>query len=87
MRCNPNFQRIQEDDDVDVNYSFDRTFQKSSENRVRQLGVETTVIDATNRWRADQRARGQTIKHKAQREHYSHALFLMPDTWRYGFCM
>ena len=87
MRYDPNCQLIQEDDDVDVNYSFDRTFRKSSENRARQLGVETTVIDATNRWRADQRARGQTIKHKAQREHYSHALFLMPDTWRYGYCM
>ena len=29
MRCNPNFQRIQEDDDVDVNYIFDRTFRKT----------------------------------------------------------
>ena len=87
MRQDPECNLIQEDDEVDVNYSFNRTFRKSSENRARQLGVETSVQDATNRWRLDQRARGQVIKHRSQREHYSHALFLMPETWRYGCCM
>ena len=87
MRNDPACDLIQADDDVDLNYSFNRTFRKSSENRARQLGVETSVQDATNRWRLDQRARGQVIKHRSQREHYSHALFLMPETWRYGYCM
>ena len=87
MRNDPACDLIQADDDVELNYSFNRTFHKSSENRARQLGVETSVQDATNRWRLDQRARGQVIKHRSQREHYSHALFLMPETWRYGYCM
>lgn len=87
MRIDSECDLIQADDEVDLNYSFNRTFRKSSENRARQLGVETSVQDATNRWRLDQRARGQVIKHRSQREHYSHALFLMPETWRYGYCM
>ena len=87
MRKDPECGFIHEDDDVHSNYSFNRTFRKSSENRARQLGVETSVQDATNRWRGDARARGQVVKRKSQREHYSHALFLMPETWRYGYCM
>ena len=75
---------IAPDDDVIVNYSFDRTWRKSAEDRARIVGLGGTVDDAMNRWKKFDRAQGRKPS-LSMRDHYSSARGLMPDTWRYAY--
>ena len=75
---------ISEDDDVQANYSFFRTFRKTSEARVRAAGLDSSVQNAMNRWRTIENAKGGRPRFNMI-EHYSNARDLMPVTWRYSY--
>ena len=72
-------------DDVKLNYGFFRSFRKTSETRARVAGLDGDTINAMNRWKTIERARGRRPRWSTMIEHYSDARELMPVTWRYSF--
>lgn len=75
---------ISKEDDVQANYSFFRTFRKTSEARARAAGLDASVQNAMNRWRTIENAKGGRPRFNMI-EHYSNARDLMPVTWRYSY--
>jgi hypothetical protein len=72
-------------DDVRLHYGFYRSFRKTSETRARIAGLDSDTINAMNRWKTIERARGRRPRWSTMIEHYSDARALMPVTWRYSF--
>jgi len=75
---------IAENDEVEANYSFFRSFRRTAEGRARGAGLDGSVQDAMNRWRKIEQAKGRRPRFNMV-DHYSHARDLMPVTWRYSF--
>lgn len=72
-------------DDVTIQYGFYRSFRKTSETRARIAGLDGDTINAMNRWKTIERARGRRPRWTTMIEHYSDARALMPVTWRYSY--
>ena len=79
-----NHELISKEDDVQSNYSLFRTFRKTAEARARAAGLDASVLNAMNRWRTIENAKGGR-PHFNMIEHYSNARDLMPETWRYSY--
>jgi hypothetical protein len=76
---------IDPSDDVKANYGFFRSFRKTAETRARTAGLDGDTINAMNRWKTVERARGRKPRWTTMIEHYSDARALMPVTWRYSY--
>jgi hypothetical protein len=72
-------------EDVRLHYGFYRSFRKTSETRARVAGLDGDTINAMNRWKTIERARGRRPRWTTMIEHYSDARALMPVTWRYSY--
>ncbi len=66
--------------DMDVYYSLNRTPQKSALTRDKRAGVGKDVQDEMNQWRTEENVNGRQ-PHVNMRQLYSEACFLMPVTW------
>lgn len=75
---------VDKDDDVEANYSFFRTFRKTTEDRARAAHLDSNVQNAMKRWKKIKRARGRRPRFDMI-DHYSSAQALMPVTWRYSY--
>ena len=75
---------LDQNDDIDQNYSFFRTFRKTAENRARAAGLGEDVQNAMNRWKKIEASKGRRPRFNMI-EHYSDARELMPVTWRYAY--
>jgi hypothetical protein len=73
---------IAENDDVRINYSFFRSFQKTAKGQARAAGLDSSMQNAMNRWKTIENAKGTRPRFNMI-EHYSQACDLMAITWRY----
>jgi hypothetical protein len=71
-------------DDIEANYSFSRTFQRTAEGRAGAAQLDSGDQNAMNRWRKIEEAKGKCPQFNMV-DHYLHARQLMPVTWRYSF--
>ncbi len=71
-------------DNIEVNYHFSRTFQRTAEGRARAAQLDSSVQNAMNRWRKIEKAKGKCPWFNMV-DHYLHARQLMTVTWRYSF--
>ena len=79
-----NHELISEEDDVQSNYSLFRTFRKTAEARARATGLDASILNAMNRWRTIENAKGGHPCFNMI-EHYSNARDLMPVMRRYSY--
>ena len=71
-------------DDVQMNYSFFRSFRRTATGRARAAGLGDSVQNAMNRWRMVEQAKGRRPRFNMV-DHYTHVRDLMPVTWRYSY--
>ena len=71
-------------DDVQMNYSFFRSFRRTATERARAAGLGDSVQNAMNRWRTVEQAKGRRPRFNMV-DHYTHVRDLMPVTWRYSY--
>ena len=79
---NPNL--IADPDDIQTNYGFSHTFQKTAEGRAQAANLDSEVQNAMNRWKKIEQAKGMRLRFNMV-DHYSHANDLMHVMWRYSF--
>lgn len=74
------------DDDIDVVlwYSTNRTPRKTALTRAKRAGIGGDMQDEMNRWRNVENAKGKRVRFN-MRMLYSEACLLMPVTWRYSY--
>jgi len=77
---------IPDDVNVDVYYSLSRTPRKSALTRARRANLGAKHLDAMNRWRTVETAKGRRTRFN-MRQHYSEACLLMPTTWFYSYAL
>ncbi len=71
-------------DDIEANYSFLHTFQRTAKERARAAQLDSRDQNTMNRWRKIEEEKGKSPQFNMV-DHYSHARQLMPITWRYSF--
>lgn len=67
-------------------YGISRTFRKSAVTRADRAGLPESDLNAVNRWRTIERAKGTRPKHN-MKTHYTDARALAPLTWRYSYVL
>ncbi len=71
-------------DNVETNYSFSCTFQRTAKGRARAAQLDSGDQNRINRWRKIEEAKGKCPQFNMV-DHYLHARQLMPVTWQYSF--
>jgi hypothetical protein len=71
------------DVNVDEEYSASRSFKRGTTGQARNKEIPPDVIEANNRWRKEQRARGST-PHMALLEQYADARAVVPLLTRFS---
>ena len=67
-------------------YGISRSLRKTAVTRASRAGVGSEIVEAINRWRTVENAKGTRPKHN-MRNHYTDARALAPMTWRYAYVL
>lgn len=67
-------------------YGISRSLRKTAVTRASRAGVGAEIVEAINRWRTVENAKGSRPKHN-MRNHYTDARALAPMTWRYAYVL
>jgi hypothetical protein len=75
---------IPEDQEVEMQYSTNRSLRKTAVTRLECAGFGNEFINRMNRWRAQEQSKGRFVQRRMN-AHYAEAMLLAPMTWLGSF--